>query len=119
MILVDTSVWIEHFRHGHPDLVRLLENGDVATHPMVLGELACGQLPKRASTLHLLGCLPRIAAATDETVFSAIERRGWFGVGIGWIDAHLLTAALLSGTALWTRDERLRKVARSAHISHT
>ncbi len=110
MTLVDTSVWIDHFRNGNARLRGLLEEGEVATHPMVLGELACGNLPRRVQTLHLLARLPRIPQAPDHLVLQSIESRRLFGEGIGWIDAHLLTAALLSSVALWTLDRRLAKL---------
>jgi predicted nucleic acid-binding protein len=119
MILVDTSVWIEHFRSGHPELVRLLERGEAAMHPMIVGELACGKLPKRASTLHLLQRLPQIGSASGANVLHAVETQRWFGSGIGWVDAHLLTSALLSHTRLWTLDVRLAKLARSAHVAYS
>lgn len=107
MILVDTSVWIDHFRSGNVRLSDLLQEGQVATHPMVLGELACGSLLKRAETLRLLNHLPRIAQAPHDLVLQAIESRRLFGKGIGWIDAHLLTASLVSSVPLWTLDRRL------------
>jgi len=107
MTLVDTSVWIDHFRNDSPRLRELLEDGEVATHPMVLGELACGNLPRRVQTLRLLACLPRVPQAPDRLVLQSIESRRRFGKGIGWIDAHLLTAALLSSVDLWTLDRRL------------
>ena len=107
MTLVDTSVWIDHFRNGNPRLRELLEEGEVATHPMVLGELACGNLPRRVYTLRLLARLPRIAQAPDRLVLQSIESRRLFGKGVGWIGAHLLTAALLSSVELWTLDRRL------------
>lgn len=110
MILVDTSVWIEHFRAGNPRLQKLLQEGEVATHPMVLGELACVDLPKRAKTLRLLSHLPRIPQAADHLVLQSIDSRRLFGKGIGWIDAHLLTASLLSSVPLWTLDRRLAEL---------
>ena len=110
MILVDTSVWIEHFRTGNSRLRKLLEEGEVATHSMVLGELACGNLPKRADTLRLLGRLPRIPQAPDRLVLQSIDSRRLFGKGIGWIDAHLLTASLISSLPLWTLDRRLAQL---------
>jgi len=107
MILVDTSVWIHHFRHGDARLRELLQEGEVATHPMVLGELACGNLVKRVETLRLLNHLPRIPQAPDHLVLHSIESQRLFGKGIGWIDAHLLTASLLSSVPVWTLDQRL------------
>jgi hypothetical protein len=111
MILVDTSVWIDHFRHGNERLRLLLDEGQAATHPMVLGELACGNLPRRAEILNLLARLPGIPPAPDRLVRESIESRRLFGKGIGWIDAHLLTASLLSVVPLWTLDRRLARLA--------
>jgi len=110
MTLVDTSVWINHFRNGNPRLRDLLEESEVVTHPMVLGELACGNLARRAQTLRLLARLPRIPQVADPLVLQAIESRRLFGEGIGWIDAHLLTAALLSSVGFWTLDRRLGRL---------
>jgi predicted nucleic acid-binding protein len=110
MILVDTSVWIHHFRSGNPRLRQLLQKGEVATHSMVLGELACGNLGKRAETLRLLGHLPRIPQAPDHLVLQSIDSRRLFGKGIGWIDAHLLTASLLSSVPFWTLERRLAEL---------
>ena len=114
MILVDTSVWIDHFRRGNIRLRDLLKEGEVATHPMVLGELACGNLPRRAETLRLLGRLPDIPQARDHLVLRSIDFHRLFGKGIGWIDAHLFTASLLSAVPLWTLDRRLAKLAGGA-----
>ena len=110
MILVDTSVWFHHFRNGNPRLRELLQQGEVATHPMVLGELACGNLGNRSETLHLLNRLPQIPQVPDHLVLLSIESRRLFCKGIGWIDAHLLTASLLSSVPLWTLDRRLAEL---------
>ncbi len=112
MILVDTSVWIDHFRSNDNDLVALLNNSQVLMHPYVSGELACGNLANRAEVLHLLAALPQISTATDAEVQFFIEQRSLMGKGIGYIDAHLLAAVALDGSAkIWTRDKRLHKVA--------
>ncbi len=112
MILVDTSVWVDHLRTGEPRLAALLETSEVLVHPFVIGELACGNLRDRATVLGLLGNLPHAAAASDAEVLHAIERHRLMGRGIGYVDAHLLAAALLTAdTALWTRDRRLRAVS--------
>jgi predicted nucleic acid-binding protein len=112
MILVDTSVWIEHLRRGLPGLVATLERDDVLAHPFVVGELACGNLRNRDELLRLLDDLPRAPVATDPEVLAFIERRSLMGRGIGYIDAHLLASVALDGAArLWTRDKRLSAVA--------
>lgn len=110
MILADTSVWVEHFRHDSPRLRELLEAGEVVMHPMVLGELACGNLAHRPRTLRRLRHLPALPQLPDSVVLEAIEVRRLWGKGIGWIDAHLVAAALVSGASLWTLDQRLAKL---------
>lgn len=119
MILADTSVWVEHFRRGHAGLRKLLEDGEIAMHPFVYGELACGSLPDRTHTLTLLAALPRLAPADDSAVLYAIDLRKWSGRGIGWIDAHLLTSALLTRTPLWTLDWKLHGLASQAGAAWT
>jgi predicted nucleic acid-binding protein len=108
MILVDTSVWIDHLRHGDVELTRLLNTGQVLTHRFVIGELALGGLQNRNTVLSTLQNLPQATIASDEEVSHFIETRALFGTGIGYVDAHLLAAVRLSpGTFLWTRDKRL------------
>ncbi len=117
MIVVDTSVWVDHLRSGDTALVALLEAREVLTHPFVIGELACGNLANRATIMALLDDLPGVTAAADEEVLFFIERHSLMGCGIGYVDAHLLAAAALSGdTRLWTRDRRLRGVARDLSL---
>lgn len=112
MILVDTSVWVDHLRSGDEGLVALLNSCQVAMHPFALGELACGNLRQREEVLALLKDLPRVAVASDDEVLFFIERRALMGRGIGYVDAHLLAAVALDGSSLlWTRDKRLRQVA--------
>lgn len=112
MILVDTSVWIEHFRHTEPQLVTALDREDVLVHPFVAGELACGNLRNRREILGLLRRLPQAPKATDEEALVFIERRSLSGRGIGLVDVHLLASTVLHGTArLWTRDQQLSAVA--------
>jgi predicted nucleic acid-binding protein len=111
MVLVDSSVWIEHFRKGHPALATLLNEASVLMHPFVLGELACGNLKKRAEILRDLEELPQAIAATHEEALDLMSKRKLWGRGIGWIDAHLLASALLSRCRLWTLDARLDRIA--------
>ena len=118
MILVDTSVWIEHLSSGDPLLARTLEDGQVLMHPFVVGELACGDLRQREEVLRLLGDLPSAPTATDPEVLDMIERRALMGRGIGYIDMHLLASTVLAADArLWTRDRRLARVAAELELA--
>jgi len=108
MILVDTSVWIDHLRQGDAALASLLERGEVVGHPWVTGELSLGRLRGRAEILRLLGQLPQATVATAAELPSLIERHELFGAGIGYVDAQLLAATQLTrDTRLWTKDRRL------------
>ena len=112
MILVDTSVWVEHLRAGNAELKGLLESGQVLCHPFITGEVALGSLRRRDVILRELRALPQASMASDEEVLLLIEHRALFGRGIGYVDAHLIAAARLTPTAtLWTRDTRLHAVA--------
>lgn len=112
MLLADTSVWIDHFRKGNRRLAVALEEQDVATHPFVIGELACGDLDDRREVLELLHRLPQATVATDSELLEVIERRRLMGRGLGYVDVHLLAAALLSPLMkLWTLDAPLARSA--------
>ena len=111
MILVDTTVWVEHLRRGLPSLATLLQEGEVLIHPWVIGELACGNLRNRQQVLELLQGLPVATVASDAEVLLLIERDRLMGRGIGYVDAHLLASARLSHCRLWTQDRRLAAVA--------
>lgn len=112
MILVDTSVWVDHLRRGDAKLALALESGLVLCHPFVVGELACGHLHHRATVLDALGKLPQIPLATHDEAMLFTDRHGLTGRGIGWVDVHLLAGTALAGDAyLWTRDKRLAAVA--------
>ncbi|MBI5331375.1 MAG: type II toxin-antitoxin system VapC family toxin [Betaproteobacteria bacterium] len=123
MILVDTSVWIDHLRQSDPVLVGLLESGQVLVHPYVVGELALGHLKNRHDVLTNLCNLPAATPATEKEMLGFIEAQALYGLGIGYIDAHLLAAARLTpGTTLWTRDKRLLAVSEqmglAARLAH-
>ena len=112
MILVDTSVWIEHLRSASAILTELLDDGEILCHPFVLGELALGNLRQRDEVLRTLRRLPQATSASHGEVLQFIERETLFGRGIGYVDAHLLAAVRLrTGSKLWTRDRRLQAVA--------
>ncbi len=117
MILVDTSVWVDHLRNGNSTLSQLLERAMVLGHPFVTGELALGNLSRRAELLRLLGNLPQSEVATTSEVAAFIESRRLHGLGIGYVDAHLLAAARLNIDALlWTLDRALAAVAQSLEL---
>ena len=119
MILVDTSVWVDHLRDGTPALVAALEQSQVLMHPFILGELACGNLKNRGEVLQLLEELPGAPVATDAEALDFIERRALMGRGIGYIDVHLLAAVALAGEAqLWTWDKRLAAVAADLELAY-
>jgi hypothetical protein len=112
VIIVDTSVWVEHLHSGNEELAALLNGGEVLAHPFVIGELALGNLLPRDPLLSDLRDLPQAIVAEDEEVLRMINRQVLFGRGIGYVDAHLLAAArLTNGSKLWTRDRRLQAVA--------
>jgi predicted nucleic acid-binding protein len=112
VILVDTSVWIDHFRKGDERLADLLERAQVVTHPFIIGELALERLPRRDALLADLQDLPQASVADTGEVMLLIQQESLFGIGIGYVDVHLLAAARLTpDTSLWTRDKRLSAVA--------
>jgi predicted nucleic acid-binding protein len=120
VILVDTSVWIDHLRVASAILSELLGDGGVLGHPFVLGELALGNLGQREEILHMLRRLPQVDSASHREVLQFVDREALFGRGIGYVDAHLLAAArLTSGTKLWTHDRRLQTVAAQLGLSAT
>lgn len=118
MILADTSVWVNHFRHGSMQLERLLDSQQVLMHAHVLGELACGNLPDRRSTLRFLHRLPAAAVATHAEALGLIEIHGLAGRGVGYGDVHILASALLTPEAwLWTVDGRFRDAAQDFGVA--
>ena len=117
MVLADTSVWVDHLRRGVSLLGGLLTSGQVATHPFVIGELACGNLANRSEILKLLSALPSLGMASHAEALRLVEDRRLHGTGLGWIDIHLLSSALLSQAPLWTRNRRLGAAARGLGIA--
>lgn len=118
MILADTSVWVDHLRRGNAALTALLLDAQVVCHPLVIGELACGNLRRRREDLLLyLSNLERLAVAEHEEVLAMVERRRLMGTGIGWVDAHLLASVALVGARLWSLDRPLVEVARRLRLA--
>jgi predicted nucleic acid-binding protein len=117
VILVDTSVWIQHLRTGDPQLVEELNGARVCVHPFVIGEIACGKIAHRAEVLDLLAHLPAVTLVTDNEALAFLERRALMGRGIGLVDVHLLASAALAGVRLWTNDKRLAAVAAELGLS--
>ena len=112
MILVDTSVWIDFLRQGNQSLTRVLEQGQVATHDLVIGELSCGNISKRDGFLSLLSDLPRVAAVSHDEALAFIEAHKTFGKGVGYTDHLILCAAIIADCPLWTLDKRLVSLAK-------
>jgi predicted nucleic acid-binding protein len=118
VLLVDSGVWIDHFRKAEPALEAALVAGEVLGHAFVTGEIAMGSLRDRQTIIESLQHLPQAQRAGEDEVLALVDRRGLFSLGLGWIDAHLLASTLLTPEArLWTRDRRLREAAARLEIA--
>ena len=117
MILADTYVWIDHLRTGNQKLADVLNDGGVLCHPFIIGELACGNIKNRNKILGLLKSLPSVKIAEHDEVLQFIFIHKLYGLGIGWIDSHLLASTFLTKCKIWTLDRSLLKVARALNIS--
>lgn len=118
MVIVDTSIWISHLRKGSSHLKLLLLDGEVASHPFIVGELACGNMKNRKEILSLLQALPMAPVLEQDEILYFIDRNGLAGTGIGFIDVHLLASARLSKLPLWTSDKRLKKAAEKLKLAY-
>jgi len=118
MVLVDTSVWISHLRDGNAGLANLLNDGRVLCHPLIIGELACGNLKDRNVILSSLQLLPMGIEAEHDEVLFFIEDHRLMGKGLGYVDAHLITSAVLTGVPVWTLDKKLAQVAETLSIKY-
>jgi len=118
MVLVDTSVWVEHFRSGSIGLENLLNEGRVVCHLFIVGELACGNLLNRSEILSLLQALPLADHAEHEEVMHFIENYSLMGKGLGYIDMHLIVSALLTKVPIWTLDKKLKEVSSKLGIEY-
>ena len=117
-ILVDTSVWIKHLRESDKNLIQLLEQGLVACHPFIIGELACGGIKNRHEIINLLNDLPSTDILDHYEIMEFIEYRKIMNIDIGYVDVHLLGSALVSETPLWTLDKSLKKIANQLSIEY-
>ena len=118
-VLVDTCVWVEHFRTANEELVMLLSSGKVLCHPLVVGEIACGTPPKRLQTISDLGRLATVQNATIKETIALVQREHLFGLGCGLIDLQLLASTMLTPTTkLWTLDKNLSKLANRFAIQY-
>lgn len=118
MVLVDTSVWISHFKKANTPLTKLLLEEAVICHPLIIGEIACGHISNREEVLSLLEAIPSAKVAEFDEILHFIESRSLFGLGVGIVDVHLLAASLLSKTPIWTLDNKLQKVASRLNVSY-
>jgi predicted nucleic acid-binding protein len=118
MILVDTSVWVEHFRRGSGVFAGALDAGQVMIHTIVIGELATGNLHRRAQTLAALHALPRVHEGTHDECLAYLGAHRLFGQGLAWNDVQLLAAADLTHVALWTLDQPLERAAARMGLLH-
>jgi predicted nucleic acid-binding protein len=118
MVLVDTSVWVEHLREGTIGLEELLDDGQVICHPFIIGELACGNLKNRGEVLSLLQALPMAIRVEHEEVMQFIENNNLMGKGLGYIDMHLLASAILTKVPLWTHDRKLKEISSKLNLEY-
>jgi len=117
MILVDTSIWINHFNKSNSGLIKLLNSSEVCIHPFVIGELACGNISNRTEILSLLKSLPIVDTVLDDEIFTFIEKNKLYGIGLGFIDVHLLASALIHNVKIWTGDKSLIRAATNLSIN--
>lgn len=111
MIIADTSIWIDHLRRSEAWLGALLSGGQVLMHPFVIGEIALGAIARRSAVIEILENLPQASIATHGEVMALVEQERLHGLGVGYVDVHLLASARLAGAGLWTRDQRLLSAA--------
>ncbi len=118
MVLVDTNIWINHFRKTDKNLVAVLNLGSVACHPFIIGELAAGNLKNRVEILSLFKSLPPTPVVEPDEYLAFVESQQLMGKGLGFVDIHILASAVLSGVPLWTGDKRLAKCADDLGIAY-
>ena len=119
MVIVDTSIWIDHLRKSNLGLEKLLLDEKVASHPFIIGELACSNLKNRNEFLSLIQTLPMAPTINLDEFLYFIRQNELTGRGIGFIDVHLLASARLSEMPLWTSDKRLKSVSMELNIAYS
>ena len=117
MVLVDTSVWVSHLRHSNTSLQKLLNESRVVSHPLIIGELACGNIRNRTEIISLLQSLPMLDVVEHEELLLFIEHNKLMGTGLGFVDVHLLAATILAGIPLWTQDKKLKQACSRLSIN--
>ena len=118
MVITDTSIWVTHLRQGSRQLEKLLIDAEVMCHPFIIGELACGNLNNRNEIISLLQSLPMAPTIEFDEFIFFIERNRLMGIGIGFVDVHLLASAQLTGIPLWTADKRLKSAATKLDLAY-
>ena len=116
MVLVDTSIWIAYLRHGNSTLQKLLEDSRVVCHPFIIGELACGNIGNRTEILSLMQSLPMLDVVQHDELLVFIENNKLIGTGLGFVDAHLMAAAVIADVPLWTQDKKLKQACSRLNI---
>jgi predicted nucleic acid-binding protein len=116
VILVDTSLWVNHLRRHDAVLAAHLEAGEVLCHPYVIGEIGLGVLKQRREVLELLAALPSALVVSHDEAMTFVEQRTLAGLGVGWVDIHLAASAIVSRAKLWTADRRLADVVRALRL---
>jgi predicted nucleic acid-binding protein len=111
LVLVDTSLWVDHLRQGNARLEALLNEEMVVCHPFIIGEIACGTIRNRIEILSLLQSLPFAETVEQNEVLQFIEQNHLTGKGLGYVDVHLLASAVLTGAPLWTLDRKLKQAS--------
>jgi predicted nucleic acid-binding protein len=118
MVLANTSVWVSHLRHGNSKLQELLEARKVVSHPFIVGELACGNISNRVEIISLMQSLPMLDVVENEELLLFIEHKKMMGTGLGFVDVHLMAAAVLAAIPLWTQDKKLKQACSQLNIDY-
>lgn len=119
MVLVDTSIWIDHLCNNNDQLFELLNDGKVFCHPFIIGELACGNIKNRNEIIAALQALPQSSIIEHDEIMIFIERNQIMGKGLGYIDIAILASSLVTTIPLWTFDQKLNTIAKKFKINYS